>query len=305
MASPTLESDRVETLDAGQEEILPARRRRLRMPGKVAAVGTVLLVVYVLAALASFLPFLPDPNQIATAQQLTGPSPAHWMGTDQFGRDQFVRVLSGARISLEVIVPAALLAGVVGTFLGLVAGYFGTVLDNTIMRVVDIFFAFPPVLLALAIIAALGGGIYQLVAATAIVYTPMFVRTVRGPVLSLRERDYVQAGLAMGAGSSRILGRHILPLCTSVIVVQLTLTLSWALLTETALSFLGVGLQPPTPDLGTMLSDGSQFTTLDPWLAVFPGFAIVVAVLGFNLVGDALRDALDPKTRRLQEAGVR
>lgn len=275
------------------------------MPGRITTLGALLLLVYILAALASFLPFLQTPNQIATAQQLAGPSPSHWMGTDQFGRDQFVRVLAGARISLEVIMPSSLLAAVVGALLGLIAGYFGTLVDNVIMRVVDIAFAFPPVLLALAIIAALGGGIVQLIVALAIVYTPMFVRIVRGPVLSLRELEYVQAGRALGVSAPRLLRRHILPGVMSVIVVQLTLTLSWALLTETALSFLGVGLQPPTPDLGTMLNDGSQFITLDAWLGIFPGLAIGVAVLGFNLVGDGLRDALDPRVRQAQEAGVR
>lgn len=308
MASPILGSDKPDIAPVETQEGLAAARSRgffLPVSGPATILGLTLVALYLLAALASFLPMLPDPLQIQTGVQLGPPSAEHWIGTDQFGRDQFTRVLVGIRISLEVILPSSLLAMVVGTTLGLVSGYVGNLWDNAIMRVVDIFFAFPPVLLALAIIAALGAGVFQLIAGIAIVYTPMFARIVRGPVLSLREREYVQAALALGAPSRSIILRHILPGVLSVIVVQLTLTLSWALLTETALSFLGLGLQPPLPDLGTMLSEGTQLVTIDPWLAIFPGFAIMLAVLGFNLVGDGLRDALDPHMRRLQEVAVR
>jgi peptide/nickel transport system permease protein len=308
MASPTLESPKPDAESQSEDDAVrrsqPSRWRFL-VSGPATTIGVTLLGLYCLAALASFLPLLPDPLHIATSQQLAGPGLSHVMGTDEFGRDQFARILVGIRISLEIILPASLLAMVVGTTLGLMAGYFGSVSDNIIMRFVDIFFAFPPVLLALAIIAALGAGIYQLIGAIAIVYMPMFVRIVRGPVLALREREFVQAARAMGVPARWILVRHILPGVLSVIVVQVTLTLSWALLTETALSFLGLGLQPPQPDLGTMLSAGSQLVTLDPWLSIFPGFTIMLAVLGFNLVGDGLRDVLDPRTRRMQEAAVR
>jgi peptide/nickel transport system permease protein len=308
MASPTLESPKPDAESQSEDDAVrrsqPSRWRFL-ISGPATTIGVTLLGLYCLAALASFLPLLPDPLHIATSQQLAGPGLGHVMGTDEFGRDQFARILVGIRISLEIILPASLLAMVVGTTLGLMAGYFGSVSDNIIMRFVDIFFAFPPVLLALAIIAALGAGIYQLIGAIAIVYMPMFVRIVRGPVLALREREFVQAARAMGVPARWILVRHILPGVLSVIVVQVTLTLSWALLTETALSFLGLGLQPPQPDLGTMLSAGSQLVTLDPWLSIFPGFTIMLAVLGFNLVGDGLRDVLDPRTRRMQEAAVR
>lgn len=308
MASPTLESLKPNADVPPEDEVvrrLRPFRLRLVFSGPATTIGVVLLGLYCLAALASFLPLLPDPLHIATSDQLAGPGLGHVMGTDEFGRDQFARILVGIRISLEIILPSSLIALVVGTTLGLMAGYFGSVWDNVIMRLVDIFFAFPPVLLALAIIAALGAGVYQLIGAIAIVYMPMFVRIVRGPVLMLREREFVQAALALGVPPHWILIRHILPGVLSVIVVQVTLTLSWALLTETALSFLGLGLQPPQPDLGTMLSAGSQLVTLDPWLSIFPGFTIMLAVLGFNLVGDGLRDVLDPRTRRMQEAAVR
>lgn len=307
MALPTPESPNPDAGPSSEdEEVRPSRSFRPRLPrsGAATTIGIVLLSLYCLAALASLLPFLPDPLHIATSEQLAAPSSGHVMGTDEFGRDQFARVLVGIRISLEIILPSSTIAMVVGTVLGLAAGYFGHVWDNIVMRVIDIFFAFPPVLLALAIIAALGAGIYQLIVAIAIVYMPMFVRVVRGPVLTIREREFVQAALALGVPTRSILLRHILPSVLSVVVVQVTLTLSWALLTETALSFLGLGLQPPQPDLGTMLSGGSQLVTLDPWLSIFPGFTIMLAVLGFNLVGDGLRDALDPRARRMQEAAV-
>ncbi len=308
MALPTLESPRVNP-DSDVEDEQSRRSRLVRLSflwsGPATAIGVVLLALYCLAAIASFLPSLPDPLHIATSVQLAPPSTGHLMGTDEFGRDQFTRILVGIRISLEIILPSSIIAMVVGTALGLIAGYFGSLPDNLIMRVIDIFFAFPPVLLALAIIAALGAGVYQLILAIAIVYMPMFVRIVRGPVLTLREREFVQAALALGVPTRSILLRHVLPSVLSVIVVQVTLTLSWALLTETALSFLGLGLQPPQPDLGTMLSSGSQLVTLDPWLSIFPGFTIMLAVLGFNLVGDGLRDALDPRARRMQEAAIR
>jgi peptide/nickel transport system permease protein len=307
MASPILESDKTSAAAPADEPAGPrSRPRRLKLPisGIASLIGAVLLALYCLAALASFLPMLPDPLHIATSQQLAPPDTQHVMGTDEFGRDQFTRILVGVRISLEIIVPSSALALLVGTTLGLIAGYFGSLWDNIIMRFVDIFFAFPPVLLALAIIAALGAGVFQLIGAIAIVYMPMFVRIVRGPVLMLREQEFVQAAHALGVPDRWVLIRHILPGVMSVIVVQMTLTLSWALLTETALSFLGLGLQPPLPDLGTMLSEGSQLITLDPWLAVFPGFTIMLAVLGFNLIGDGIRDTLDPRMRRLQEAAV-
>jgi peptide/nickel transport system permease protein len=308
MASPILESGKTSTgVPAEEQQVTKSRPRRLKLPvsGIASLIGVVLLGLYGLAALVSFLPTLPDPLHIATSQQLAPPNTQHVMGTDEFGRDQFTRILVGVRISIEIIVPSSALALLVGTALGLIAGYFGSLWDNIIMRFVDIFFAFPPVLLALAIIAALGTGVFQLIGAIAVVYMPMFVRIVRAPVLALREQEFVHAAHALGVPDRRVLLRHILPGVMSVIVVQMTLTLSWALLTETALSFLGLGLQPPLPDLGTMLSEGSQLITLDPWLAIFPGFTIMLAVLGFNLIGDGIRDTLDPRMRHLQEAAVK
>ena len=300
-----------QTLGYGRaSRLLPNLRNRLGWlrtlaSGPASTLGLILVSLYVLAGLLSFLPILGDPYHIATPNQFAGPSAAHPMGTDEFGRDQLVRVILGVRYSLEIIVPSCGLALIVGTALGLVAGYFGTVWDNAIMRVVDVFFAFPPVLLALVLVAALGRGIPQLVLGIGIVYTPIFVRTVRGPVLELREREYVKAAQVTGASSLRIIFKHILPGVLAVIVIQMTLTLSWALLIETSLSFLGLGLQPPLPDLGTMLNDGSQFMTLAPWLGFFPGVVIALAVLGLNLLGDALRDALDPNVRRTQSPEIR
>jgi peptide/nickel transport system permease protein len=262
------------------------------------AFGLVVLVVYFAAALASLLPIVPDPLHAAPSEQLTGPSAAHWMGTDQLGRDVLARVLAGARISLELIVPACVASMALGLLLGMVAGYFGGLLDTVIMRITDVFFAFPPVLLALAMVAALGAGIWQLMVAIAIVNTPPFIRIVRGSSLELRQREFVESAMVTGASSARILRRHVLPGVLGAAIVQATLTLSWSLITETALSFLGLGLQPPTPDLGTMLMEGSHYVVFDPWLGLFPGLTIMLGVLGFNLVGDALGDRVESSHRR-------
>lgn len=267
--------------------------RRVRRWGGSA--GALITLAYVVAGLVSSLPVVGDPFQVNTLDQFTPPGLTHLFGTDQFGRDQLARIMLAIRLSLVIVVPASAIALVVGSALGLAAGYLGSLWDNLIMRAVDVLFAFPPVLLALVIIAALGPGTGQLVAAISIVYAPAFVRIVRGQTLELREREFVQAAIVAGATRRWIIAKHLAPGALPVAVVQLTLTMSWALLTETALSYLGLGLEPPTPDLGAMLSDGAHYISLAPWLGVFPGLVIMVAVLGFNLLGDALRDALDPR----------
>jgi len=187
---------------------------------------------------------------------------------------------------------------IVGSLLGLMAGYFGGRFDNLVMRVTDVFFAFPPVLLALTIVAGMGPGQVQLVVAIAIVYAPIFVRTARGPTLQLRERDFVSASMLAGAPPLWILRLHILPNVTPILIVQATLTLGWALLTEASLSFLGLGVQPPASDWGAMLNEGRRYLALNPWLAVFPGAAVVCVVLSLNLLGDALRESSDPRLNR-------
>jgi peptide/nickel transport system permease protein len=257
--------------------------------------AVVVLLVYVVTALVAIVLPQSASLQIDTSHILAAPSLAHLFGTDELGRDQLARVIQGARTSLFIILPAAAIAAVVGSSLGLIAGYVGSALDNVVMRITDIFFAFPPVLLALAFVAGLGPGQTQLVIAIAVVYTPMFVRIARGPTLEIRERRFVAASVVSGGTARWIITRHILPNVAPYLIVQVTLTLAWALLTEASLSFLGLGVQPPLSDWGSMTNEGRDFLLLDPWLAVFPGAAIVIVVLSLNLLGDKLREIADPR----------
>ena len=262
----------------------------------VALVGLVLVALYAGIALGvGFLP-LRDPLQIS-ADRLAAPSAAFPFGTDPLGRDLFSRVLFGARLSMEVAVLSVAGATIAGGVLGLASGYLGGIVDLAIGRVMDVFFAFPAILLALGIVAALGPDPANVIIAIAVVYTPIFMRVVRGPVLALKAREFVEAARAIGATRMRIVVRHIVPNLLSTLIVQVSLALSWAVLTEGALSFLGLSAQPPAPSWGVMLNEGRQYLEFATHLAIFPGLAIMVAVLGFNLLGDGLRDALDPQRR--------
>jgi peptide/nickel transport system permease protein len=262
----------------------------------VALVGLVMVAIYAAVALGvGFFP-LRDPLQIS-ADRLAAPSAAFPFGTDALGRDLLSRVLFGARLSMQVAVLSVAAATVVGGVLGLVSGYLGGIVDLVIGRVMDVFFAFPAILLALGIVAALGPDPGNVIIAIAVVYTPIFMRVVRGPVLALKARDFVEAARAVGATRTRIVTRHIVPNLLSTLIVQVSLALSWAVLTEGALSFLGLSAQPPAPSWGVMLNEGRQYLEFATHLAIFPGLAIMVAVLGFNLLGDGLRDALDPQRR--------
>jgi peptide/nickel transport system permease protein len=260
--------------------------------------AVVVLGLYLLTAVIALV--LPKEASLGidTNQILQGPTRDHLFGTDQLGRDQLARIVEGALTSFTIIAPATAGALIVGSLLGLLAGYLGGWLDNLVMRVTDIFFAFPPVLLALTIVAGMGPGQVQLVVAIGIVYTPMFVRTARGPTLQLREREFVSASVLAGARPFWILRRHILPNVLPILIIQSTLTLGWALLTEASLSFLGLGVQPPASDWGAMLNEGRKYLSLNPWLAVFPGAAVVCVVLALNLLGDALRESADPRLKR-------
>jgi len=262
----------------------------------IALIGLAMVVVY--AAVALTVPLLPlrDPLLPSTLR-LAGPSTEFPLGTDALGRDVLSRILFGARLSMQVAVVSVAIATVVGAVLGLVSGYLGGVVDLVIGRVMDVFFAFPAILLALGIVAALGPDPRNVILAIGVVYTPIFARVVRGPVLALRVREFVEAARAIGATPARIVVRHILPNLLSTLIVQISLALSWAVLTEGALSFLGLSAQPPAPSWGVMLNEGRQYLEFATHLAIFPGLAIMFAVLGFNLLGDGLRDALDPQRR--------
>ena len=264
---------------------------------RAALAGILIVALFVLvAALADRLP-LPNPLRMVPQDRMAGPSWTLPLGADTFGRSLLARLVHGARLSLEVAFASVLSALLAGSALGLLAGYAGGRIDQVLMRTMDVFFSFPAVLLALGIVAALGPHPANVILAIAVVYTPIFARVVRGPVLSLKEREFVEASRALGAPAGRIVGRHILPNLASVLVVQTSIALSWAILTEASLSFLGLSAQPPTPSWGAMLNEGRQNLELAPHLAVFPGLAIMLAVLGFNLLGDGLRDALDPRQR--------
>jgi peptide/nickel transport system permease protein len=276
-----------------------ARRFAGRVLGnQAAAIGLAIVAAYVLLAVtADWLP-IKSPVQIVGANRMAGPSWSMPLGADTFGRDLLSRIVFGARLSLQVSAISVAIALVGGSLLGLVAGYAGGWVDQVIMRAMDVLFAFPAVLLALGVVAALGPNPGNVIIAIALVYTPIFARVVRGPVLAIKEREFVEAARALGARASRIIARHVLPNLLSVLIVQTSIALSWAVLTEASLSFLGLSAQPPAPSWGVMLNEGRQNLELAPHLAIFPGLAIMLAVLGFNLLGDGLRDVLDPRLRR-------
>ena len=257
----------------------------------------VLLIVVVMGIFGpSITPY--DPNGMDFANRFADPSLAHPMGTDDFGRDIFSRIIIGARVSLQVGFVAVSVATIIGTGLGLIAGYGSRLTDEVIMRAMDVLYAFPAILLAIAIMAALGKGIGNAMIAIGLVYIPIFARIARAAVLGIRNEEFIIAAKAMGAGDARILISHVLPNVLSPIIVEITLSLAFAILAEASLSFFGLGTQPPDPSWGRMLSEGRDFFRQSGWMGVFPGLAILFTVMGFNFLGDGLRDALDPKLRR-------
>lgn len=227
-----------------------------------------------------------------------GPQAGHWFGTDQFGRDILSRCVAGLVNSLRISAVAVAIATVIGVALGIVGGFIGGAADEAIGRLSDLLFAFPAVLLALAIVSALGPGAFNTSLAIAVVYVPIFIRTARGPVLSMREREFVKAATLLGFSKRRIMLRHILPNLAAPIIVQVALALSWGVLTESGLSFLGLGTQPPNPSLGSMVSESQSIAVMAWWTMAFPSLFIVLLVVTFNMLGDGLRDALDPSLNR-------
>lgn len=262
---------------------------------KLALVGLVLLALLLFSAAFPKLIAPADPLAMEMRDRLLPPSTKHWFGTDDFGRDILSRVIYGSRISLEVGLIAVGIAGTIGILSGLVAGYFGGFVDVLIMRIMDVIFAFPAILLAVTIMALLGPSTTNVMIAIGIVYIPSFARIVRGTTLALKAQDYVEAARASGSTPWRILWHHILPGTWGEITVQITLSLAYAILAEAALSFLGLGTQPPEPTWGSMLSFGREWVREAPWFSFFPGLAIFITVFCLNLVGDGWRDALDPR----------
>ena len=281
--------------------VTPARLRRpvwLRSP--LAVAGFVLIAILVLIAVLA--PFIApaDPIKQELATRLKPPSAAHWLGTDQLGRDMLSRMMYGARISLMIGLVVVGLAASFGTFIGLIAGYAGGWLDEALMRLTDVFFAFPALILAMAISGALGPSLTNAMIAIAVVSWPVYARLMRAQVLSLREREYVEAARSLGGSAGQIVWQHILPNAIAPLLVQASFDLGGAILSAAGLSFIGFGTQPPTAEWGVMISEGRNYIATQPWLSLFPGLAILFTVAAFNLMGDGLRDALDPRLRGIE-----
>lgn len=270
--------------------------RRLKR-NKAAIIGGVIVLVYVLVALlAPFISPYP-PLEGNLAKRLQGPSLENWLGTDALGRDILSRVIYGARISLQIQLAAVLIALVLGTLLGLFGGYYGGFTDGLIMRLMDILLAFPGIFLAIAIIAVLGPGLMNLILAAGIYSVPQFARIVRGSILSLKEKEFVEAARASGESDTSIIFRYLLPNSMAPLIIQTSLRMATVLLTASGLSFLGLGVQPPHAEWGAMLSTARPYLITAPHVATFPGLAIMFVVMGFNLFGDGLRDSLDPRLK--------
>jgi peptide/nickel transport system permease protein len=269
--------------------------RVVRRPFALVGLGLVGLFVAVALAAPLVSPFDPVSHP---GKRLSPPGGAHWLGTDEFGRDVLSRVVYGARVSLQVGLVSVSLALALGGPLGLLSGYYVGLVDRLAGRLVDVMFAFPSVILIIAISGVVGPSLTTAMLAIGIVYSPIFARIVRAPTLGVMQQQYVEGARAIGVGRGRLIARHVLPNIAAPVIVQTTLSFSTAILSEATLSFLGLGTQPPHPSWGTMLSAGRRYMELAPWVAVYPGLAIALTVLGLNLLGDALRDALDPRLRQ-------
>ncbi len=271
---------------------------RLLGQNPIAVAGCVILTSMALMAIFAdlFAPF--DPIRISLAHRLLPPGTTHWFGTDEMGRDIFSRVMFGARISLRIGFLVILISGGIGSIIGAVAGYYGGGVDNIIMRLMDIILSFPSLVLAMALAAAMGPSLNNAIMAVAFVMIPKFARLVRGDALIVKEMQFISAAKVSGARNGWIIFNHILPNCLNSVIVLATLTVGDTILIAASLSFIGLGAQPPTPEWGAMISVGRKFLMDQWWYATFPGLFILVTVIGFNILGDALRDIMDPRIRR-------
>ncbi|WP_022819398.1 nickel transporter permease [Fusobacterium russii] len=267
---------------------------------KMAMLGLVILIVLIL--LAIFANVIADYETVVIKQnlanRLTPPNSQNWLGTDEFGRDIFARLIHGARVSLKVGILAVGLSIIIGGTLGAISGFYGGYTDNVIMRIMDIFLAVPSILLAIAIVSALGPSIINLMVAISISSVPRYARIVRASVLSIRDQEFIEAAKAIGASNTRIIFKHIIPNSLAPVIVQGTLGVASAILSTAGLSFIGLGIQPPDPEWGSMLSGGRQYLRYAWWVTTFPGVAIMITILSLNLLGDGLRDALDPRLKQ-------
>ena len=283
----------VEYEDAPPQRDSLWRRLIASRSGRIGLILTAAIIGLGLLAALGVTPY--DPISQRAQDRLMGPSAAYWFGTDQFGRDILSRSMAGVATSLQVAVVAVTISAVLGTTFGVVAGFFGNRVRGPINALTNILFAFPPLLLALALASVTTRNWFTVAVAIAVVYIPIFVRVTRAPVLSLREADFIKAARVLGYPSSRILFRHLLPNIMPIVIVQVTLSLSWAVLTAAALTYLGLGTPPPTPALGSMIFEAKNLVTIAWWTMAAPGLVLIIFVVGLNLLGDGLRDALDPR----------
>jgi peptide/nickel transport system permease protein len=288
---PTTAPDLVPVMRARTPREIAWRRFRRH---KLAVVGGIVLILITLMAI--FAPLIARYNygHIDLASALQGPDAHHWFGTDNIGRDEFARVLYGGRISLIVGFSVAILSGVIGTAIGAIAGFYGGWIDNILMRITDIFLSIPFLVVLILAVELLSGSVFDIVLVLSLIFWMPNARIVRGVVLSLKEKEFVEAARSLGASNRRIIFSHILPNTIGPIIVVVTLAVAQAIITESALSFLGFGVQPPTPTWGNLLAGARQFTLIAPWMIWFPGLFILLTVLAVNVLGDGLRDALDP-----------
>ncbi|EGG31260.1 nickel transporter permease [Paenibacillus sp. HGF5] len=294
------------TADARTPESLPSGTRlaqwksfyhRLKK-NKAALFGGYFLLLMILVAIFGPLLTQYDPTKVDYSTKLLKPSADHWFGTDHNGRDIFTRIIHGMRLTLSVGFISVIIGAAFGVVLGIISGYYGGKWDALIMRMTDVMLAFPGILLALAVVSVLGKNLFNVIIAVSIFSIPTFARVVRGSTLAVRKLEYIDAMRSLGASDGRIIFGHILPNITSPIIVQATLRIAVAILTASGLSFLGLGAQPPTPEWGAMLNDGRNYIMDHPHVALFPGLSIVFVVIAFNLLGDGLRDVLDPKMKK-------
>ena len=303
MAAPTRSSWRGWLLAETPDSALQASLGRLYLGWRafarnpLAMIGLGIVIALLLMAAAAPLLATHSPVAQDLAARLRPPSAAHWFGTDELGRDIYSRIVHGARITLTIVVLVVILVAPVGLLVGTVAGYLGGWVDVVLMRVTDVFLAFPRLILALAFVAALGPGIENAVIAIALTSWPPYARIARAETLTLRNSDFINAARLQGASAVRIVWRYVVPLCLSSVIVRVTLDMAGIILTAAGLGFLGLGAQPPSPEWGAMISSGRRFILDQWWIATIPGLAICIVSLGFNLLGDGLRDVLDPKQR--------
>ena len=269
------------------------RRNRLAMLG-LALMSAILLLAVFADVIADYDTKVVGMNM---AERLQTPSAKHWFGTDGYGRDVFARIIHGSRLSLSLSIISMLIAVAVGSMFGAISGYFGGRVDDVLMRLMDMLLAIPPMLMSISIVAALGRSMANLMLALALAYMPVFARVIRSSILSVKDQEFVEAARACGTSDARIILRHIIPNAVGPIIVQATLAMGSSILTISSLSFMGMGIQPPQPEWGTMLYEGRDLIRTSPYLVIFPGAAIAVSVLSLNLLGDGLRDALDPRLK--------